>query len=217
MSSPLPIWMLWLKTHKDTPKEKWNAQLKKCLGELADTEEGHVLFRVCNSLTLSKELLYLSMTPKGELEGVLAFLVPASQCMATLNGVHHDAGHQGQQQMLTLAQECFWWPMIVEVCKALVQSCSRCHAFEGVILKAPLCPIRAYTPLKLVHMDFNSIESTMKLNKPPSMKNVLIITDHFTRYTLAIVMKDQTDKTVAKILYERFIVVFGMPAKLISD
>ena len=60
------------------------------------------------------------MTSKGKLEGLLAFLVPASQCMAALNGVHQDTGHQGQQQMLALAQEHFWWPMMVEDCKALV-------------------------------------------------------------------------------------------------
>ena len=70
----------------------------------------------------------------------MAFLVSASQCMSTLNGVHHDAGHQGQQHTLAL-----------------------------------------------VHVDFTSVESTMELNKPPSVKNVLVITDHFTRYTLAII------------------------------
>ena len=30
-------------------------------------------------------------------------------------------------------------------------------------------------------------------------------------------MKDQTAKTVARVLYERFIAVFGVPAKLLSD
>ena len=145
-------------------------------------EKGCVLFRIHNSLTLSKELLYLSTTSKNKLAGVLAFLAPASQCMAALNDVHQDADHQGQQQMLALVQEHFWWPMMVKDCKALVQSCSRCCAFEGAVLKAPLFLIRAYAPLKLVHMDFTSVESTMELNKPLSMKNVLIITDHFTRY-----------------------------------
>ena len=57
----------------------------------------------------------------------------------------------------------------------------------------------------------------MELNKPPSMKNILVITDHFMRHALAIVTKDQTTKMVAKVLYERFIVVFGAPAKLLSD
>ena len=49
------------------------------------------------------------------------------------------------------------------------------------------------------------------------VKNVLVMTDHFTRYALAVVTKDQTAKTVAKVFYEHFIAVFGLPAKLLSD
>ena len=48
-------------------------------------------------------------------------------------------------------------------------------------------------------------------------KNVLVITDHFTHYALAMVTKDQTTKTIMRILYERFIAVFGVPAKILSD
>ena len=36
-------------------------------------------------------------------------------------------------------------------------------------------------------------------------------------YAFAVATKDQTAITVAKVLYERFISVFGMPAKLLSD
>ena len=166
---------------------------------------------------MSKGLLYLSTTPKGELEGVLAFLVPSSQCTAALNGVHCDVSHQGQQQTLALAQEHFGWLMMVEDCKALVRSCPMCHIFKGVIPKVPLCLIRAHAPLELVHVDFTSVKSIMELNKPPSMKNVLVMTDHFTHYALAVSMKDQMAKTMAKVLYERFIVVFSTHAKLLSD
>ena len=38
-----------------------------------------------------------------------------------------------------------------------------------------------------------------------------------TRYTLAVITKDQMAKTIAKVFYKRFIAVFGMPAKLLSD
>ena len=186
----LAAYRKWLKAHKDTLAEKRDALLKKYLGSQADMEEGHVLFRMCNSLVLSKGLLYMSTTPKGEMEGVLAFLVPSSQCTAALNGIHHDAGHQGRQRTLALAQELFWWLMMVEDYKALVRGCPRCCVFEGVIPKAPLCPIRVHTPLELVHVDFTNTESTMELNKPPSIKYILVITDHFTCYTLAVVTKD---------------------------
>ena len=78
-------------------------------------------------------------------------------------------------------------------------------------------PIRALAPVELIHINFTNVESTMELHKPPSVKNVLVITDHFTHYALAVVTKDQMAKTVAKVLYKRFIAVFGAPAKLLSD
>ena len=58
--------------------------------------------------------MYVNTTPKGKTEGVLAFVVPVGQHRLALNGVHHDASHQGQQQTLALAQERFWWPMMAE-------------------------------------------------------------------------------------------------------
>ena len=85
----------WLHTHKDTPPQKRDVLLKKYLGSQADTEKERTLFCMCNSLVLSEGLLYLSTTPKGEVEGVLAFLVPTSQHRVVLNGVHSDVGHQG--------------------------------------------------------------------------------------------------------------------------
>ena len=109
-----------------------------------------MLFCMCNSLVLSKGLLYMSTTAKGEMEGVLAFLVPSSQCTAALNGIHCDAGHQVQQRTLALAQEHFWWPMMTEDCKALLLGCPMCCVFKGAIPKAPLCPIRLHTPPELV-------------------------------------------------------------------
>ena len=57
----------------------------------------------------------------------------------------------------------------------------------------------------------------MELNKPLVVKNVLMITDHFKRYALVVVMKDQTAKTVAKVFYKHFIAVFGELVKLLSD
>ena len=76
----------WLKAHKDTPAEKSDALLRKYLGSQAGMEEGCALFCMHISLVLSKRLLYISMTPKGELAGVLAFLAPSSQCTMAFGG-----------------------------------------------------------------------------------------------------------------------------------
>ena len=207
----------WLCLRRDMLLPKWDALLKECLRAEAEMEQGKTFFHIHNSLILNKGLMYMSTTLKGETEGVLTFVIPVGQHRMALNSVHCDAGHQGQQRTLPLAQERFWWPMMAEDCCVRVRRCPHCRAFEGEVPKAPLCPIRVYTPLELVHLDYTSIESTMELNKPPVVKNVLMITDHFMRYALAVVMKDQTAKMVAKVFYECFIAVFGVPVKLQSD
>ena len=111
--------------------------------------------------------MYVNTTLKGETEGVLAFIVPVAQSHMALNGVHRDASHQGQQQSLALTQERFWWPMMAEDCQAIVRGCPHSQVSEGEVPRAPLCPIRVYALLELVHLDYTSIESTMELNKPP--------------------------------------------------
>ena len=159
----------WLRLRKDMPLPWQDAFLKECLGAEAETEQGKMFFSIRNSLILSKSkgLMYVSTTQKGETEGVLAFVIPVGQGRLVLNGVHHDAGHQGQQRTLALAQERFWWPMMAEDCCMVVGGCLHCRAFEGEVPRAPLCPIWAYAPLKLVHLDYTSIESTMELTSPP--------------------------------------------------
>ena len=60
--------------------------LKECLGAEAEMEQGKMFFRIRNSLILNKGLMYVNMTPKGETEGVLAFIVPVAQCRQRLTG-----------------------------------------------------------------------------------------------------------------------------------
>ena len=206
----------WLRTCKEIPSPKRDTLLHELL-ERHMEGEGPVLLRVQNSLILNKDLLYLNMTPKREAEGVATFVVPTDQCHVALNGVHRDAGHQGQARTLALTQERFWWPTLVEDCKAMIRGCQHCRAFEGAIPKALLCPIRVYMPLELMHMDFTSIKMDMELNKLPRVKNVLVITDHFMHHAMAFITKHQTAKTVARVLYKWFITIFGAPAKLLSD
>ena len=74
--------------------------LKKYLGDNVDTEEGCALFCMHNSLLLSKVLLYVSTMPKGEAEGILAFVVTTGQCYTALNGVHCYVDHQSQQRKI---------------------------------------------------------------------------------------------------------------------
>ena len=47
--------------------------------------------------------------------------------------------------------------------------------------------------------------------------HILVITDHFTRYTQAIVTSLQTAKCTAQNLRDKFIVHYGLPEKILTD
>ena len=95
----------WLHLRKDMPLPQQDTFLKECLGAEAEMEQGKMFFLIHNSLILNKGLIYMSTTPKGETEGVLAFVIPVSQCHMVLNGVHLDVSHQGQQRTLARSGE----------------------------------------------------------------------------------------------------------------
>ena len=68
-------------------------------------------------------------------------------------------------------------------------------------------------PLEPVHIDFQTIEN------PRNEKdvNVLVITDHFTRYVQAIVITSQTAKVMAQAPWDRFFTHYGFPTSILSD
>ena len=78
----------WLSTKRNVIPQKRDALLKECMGEHSNSEEGKALFRARNNLTMRKGVMYVNTTPKGEIEGLLAFVVPSTHRRAALNGVH---------------------------------------------------------------------------------------------------------------------------------
>ena len=155
--------------------------------------------------------------PKGENEDLLLFMVPKAHWVAALNGCHRDAGHQGCDHTLSLLQECFWWPGMTSQMRQSIRTCMHCLQHEGSLSKAPLHPIMATAPLDLLHVNFTSIETTLELNQSPRVTNILAFQDHFMKHVLAYVTPNQTAKTIAKYLYQGYILIFGAPARLLSD
>ena len=93
-----------------------------------------------------------------------------------------------------------------------INSCPRCLRRMSQPDQAPLLNIEANQPLELIHLDYLKIE----LNKG-NIENVLVITDHFTRYAQAFPSKTQTALATVKLLWDNFILHYGFPSKIITD
>ena len=125
-------------------------------------------------------------------------------------------GHLGIERTTSLLRDHFYWPSIIDDAEKRIKSCPRCLRFKTQPEKAKLNPIIATRPLELVHIDYLTIEppSNSKSNKGV---NILIITDHFTRYVQAHITSSQKAPIVAKTLWDHFFVHYGFPEKILWD
>ena len=73
--------------------------------------------------------------------------------------------------------------------------------------------IGATYPLESVHVDNLIIEA----NEGGKDVHILVITDHFTHYAQAVVTSSQTAKCTVQNLWDKFIVQYGLPEKILTN
>ena len=70
--------------------------------------------------------------------------------------------------------------------------------------------------MELVHIDYLTIEAPENYRSSKDI-NILVITDHFTRYAQAQITSSQKGHVVAKTLWEHLFVHYGFPEKILLD
>ena len=189
-------------------------QLAKRKLQGKDSSEVKSFLRNRKNLKLFKDVLYRkSYSDNSTSKKTLwQLIVPKLFRERALLGCHDDVGHQGMLRTLSLLRERFYWPGMQEEATQHILKCSRFLRRKTPPQVTPLQPILVTQPLELVHMDYLSLEPSKG-----NIENVLVITDHFTRYALAYPSKTQTAQATARILWDNFICHYGFPEKFISD
>ena len=172
------------------------------------------MLRIKKSLVLTKGILFRkSYTDNTSSKKIIwQLVVPKTHRHKAILGCHDDIGHQGRVRTLSLLRERFFWPGMQVEATQHIAKCSRCLKRKSTPQVAPLQPIVVSQPLELVHLDYLTLEPSKG-----NIENVLVITDHFTRYALAYASKTQTAQATARILWDNFICHYGFPEQFISD
>ena len=199
--------------HLRVPRETFRAALHKVL----DKKATPAYVKAKEHLLIKNGLLY-HKTRQGQAdEMVFQFIVPQRHWGTTLDGCHREVAHQGQRRSIALMQECFWWPGMTRNLRNHIKKCSHCRKYEAAPPVAPMKPLTCSGPGELLHVDFTSIEETVPLREDPVICNVLVLQDHFSKYVVAYVVKDQTARTATETLRIGYFGLFGAPAYLVSD
>ena len=199
--------------HLRAPHETFKAALHRVLDKKATA----AYVKAKEQLVIKNGLLYRK-TQQGQANEIMfQFVVPQRHQGTTLDGCHREAAHQGQCHSTTLMQERFWWPGMTQDLRNHIKRCGHCRKYEAAPPVVPMKPLACSGPGELLHVDFTSIEETVPLKEDPVICNVLVLQDHFSKYVVTYVVKDQTACTAAETLRNGYFGLFGAPAYLVSD
>lgn len=169
-----------------------------------------LLLREWNKLCISDGILYRQRQIDNK---TIDQLVLPQMChKEVLKSLHDNMAHLGRDRTLDAVRRRFFWPGMSKDVSEYISSCDRCLRRKVTVTdRAPLISIKTHVPLELVCIDYQALQPSSGYG------HVLVITDHFSKFAQAIPTKNETAKTTAKVLYENFIVRFGIPERLHSD
>eukprot|EP01107_Rhizomastix_libera_P015320 TRINITY_DN567_c0_g1_i4.p1 TRINITY_DN567_c0_g1~~TRINITY_DN567_c0_g1_i4.p1 ORF type:complete len:1648 (-),score=417.33 TRINITY_DN567_c0_g1_i4:86-5029(-) len=191
-------------------EDEWGAALMEALG--------------AGSFGTRKDLLEKAHNLKHDYtineRGVLYFqntrlFVPDSCRDWVLNQIHTDSvsgGHWGRTRSIRKAVERFYWNGMTSQVAKFVKSCEICQRTAKSKIKGELQPITTDSPREMLTIDL-----TGELSGSKSFKYILVIIDNYSRYTVAVALKDQKAATVSDAIEQEWFLKYGGVKCIHSD
>ena len=177
----------------------------------SDNNEIKQFIRQHNQFFMRTGVLYCKTKISHPDVSTMQLVLPEAFRKQALQGSHDDLDHLGIGRTIDLLRDHFYWPGMLADTTKHIKQCKRCPRFKALLEKAPMENIDATYPMELVHMDYFTIEA----NEGGKDVHILVIMDQFTCYAQA--TSSQTVRCTAQNLWDKFIVHYGLPVKMLTD
>ncbi len=173
-----------------------------------------MLLRQWDRLIEQEGLLYRRAFRSDGGEMVLQVIVPVALQPEVLTSLHQHHGHQGVERTLELARQRCYWPGMSSDVARWVQECERCQQAKDVapVARSYMGHLLASRTNEIVAIDFTVLEPSQT-----GQENVLVMTDVFSKFTVAVPTRDQQARTVARVLVEEWFFKYGVLGRIHSD
>lgn len=177
----------------------------------SDKLEAKKLWRQRKQLFMEDGLLVRKRKESGRVQDQL--ILPTKWKEEVLTMLHDKMGHLGRDRVIDLVRGRFYWNGMKKDVEEWIGKCNRClRRKQPTNQLAGMEHLTSERPMELVCMDYLTLEPSVG-----GYGNILVLTDNFTKYAMAVATRNQTAKTTAKALIELFINHYGICEKLHSD
>lgn len=175
------------------------------------SSELRTLYRSWDKFELRNGVLYRKILLREEPHYQL--VLPESHRAQAFDGLHSKAGHPGVDRTVDFIHQRYYYPNMMKDIQDRIRSCERCVRRKALPQHAAgMHHLQSRGPMDLICIDFLSLEPDSS-----GYENILVVTDHFTKYAQAFPTRNQKTSTVAKILWENVFIHYGFCRVLHSD
>ena len=172
------------------------------------------LWRHRKHLFLQKGLLLRRTLDPITSDCLYQILIPRRDARIILEMYHDQSGHFGVQKTEATIRRRFYWIGMRGDIEKWCRECSTCAVGrnEKHDQKAPLHPIVSRTPLEIVAIDHVKLEPSRS-----GYTYAMTIIDHYTKFVVAVPVKDLTARTTADAFWKHFLLPYGCPERILTD
>ena len=187
-----------VKENRRPSKEEWGSW----------TKNSKVIMHQFKKLGMEKDMLVRKISSRTQI------VLPEKFRQLVFEELHCKMGHLGAEKVEELARQRFYWPYMKADIEHFIRDKCACVASKrpNVQEKAPLVPIHSTAPFEMICIDFLHLDVCQG-----GFEYVLLVTDHFSKYTQAYATKNKSSKAAAEKLFNEYIPQFGFPKKIHHD
>ena len=158
----------------------------------------------------------LLVKQSGSTQG-LQLVIPQVVRRKLFDNIHAGplAAHLGSEKIVSQMNQTYYWPSMRKDISQWYQQCEECAKSKSPPSrhKGKLQKVITGAPMDIVAVD---ILCGLPIT-PDGKRYILVISDYFTKYSMAFALPDAEASTCMRVMYNNFFALFGLPRQIHSD
>ncbi|XP_063820175.1 uncharacterized protein LOC135062022 [Pseudophryne corroboree] len=147
-----------------------------------------------------------------EMRTVEQVVVPEARVRSVVEEAHEQGAHLGPYKTYHWLRRQYFAPRLQAVVDQVCRECRRCAVVKPQEQHVPIQTIRTSRPLEMLMIDYVLIGESVS-----GHQYALVMTDHFTKFTVVVPTRNQTAESATRAIVEHFIRQYGCPERIHSD